>query len=72
MEVSVVTFPALPQAQITSVKSADELTQRIAELETKLSALEAEKATPAAPEKPEPVQDHSAELALARLRMLLN
>lgn len=72
MEVSIVTFPALAQAQITSVKSTDELAQRLTAMESKLSALEAEKATPAAPAKPEPVQDHSAELALARLRLLLN
>ncbi|CAB4166484.1 COG3740 Phage head maturation protease [uncultured Caudovirales phage] len=72
MEVSIVTFPAMTQAQITSVKAADETTQRIKALEDKISALEAEKAAPAAPAKPEPVADHSAELALARLRMLLN
>jgi uncharacterized protein len=72
MEVSIVTFPAMSQAQITSVKASDETAQRIKALEDKISALEAEKAAPAAPAKPEPVTDHSAELALARLRMLLN
>lgn len=72
MEVSIVTFPALAQAQITNVKSTDELTQRLASVEAQLSALAAEKATPAAPAQTEPVIDHSAELALARLRMLLN
>jgi len=72
MEVSIVTFPAMSQAQITSVKAADETTQRIAALEAKISALEAEKAAPAAPAKPEPVQDHSAAIALAIARMSLN
>jgi len=72
MEVSIVTFPAMSQAQITSVKSSDETAQRFKALEDKISALEAEKAAPAAPAKPEPVTDHSAELAFARLRMLLN
>jgi uncharacterized protein len=71
MEVSIVTFPAMTQAQITSVKSSDETAQRIKALEDKISALEAEKAAPAAPAKPEPVADHSAELAIARLRMSL-
>lgn len=71
MEVSVVTFPALSQAQITNVKSTDELTQRIADLENKLSAL-AQSTAPAAPVIPEPIQDHSAALALAiaRLRVI--
>lgn len=68
MEVSVVTFPALQQAQITSVKSTDELMERITSLENKLSALE-QKTTPAAPEKPEPVNDHSAAIALAIARL---
>ena len=72
MEVSIVTFPALAQAQITSVKQRDELTERLIAVEAQLSALAAQKAEPAAPVQPEPVQDHSAELALARLRMLLN
>jgi len=73
MEVSIVTFPAMTQAQITNVKAADELTQRVTALEEKFAAL-AQKATepaPAALAKPEPVQDHSAELAIARLRMSL-
>lgn len=72
MEVSIVTFPALAQAQITSVKSTDELAQRLTAMESKLSALATPQATPAATVQPEPVQDHSAELALARLRLLLN
>lgn len=72
MEVSIVTFPAMPQAQITSVKNADEITQRLSAIEAKLSALEAEKAAPAAPITPEPVADHSAELALARALVLLS
>jgi hypothetical protein len=71
MEVSIVTFPAMPQAQVTSVKASDETAQRIKALEDKIAALEAEKAAPAAPAKPEPVADHSAELALARLRLSL-
>jgi HK97 family phage prohead protease len=71
MEVSIVTFPALAQAQITQVKQRDELTERLASVESQLSALAAEKAAPAAPAKPEPVADHSAELAIARLRLSL-
>jgi HK97 family phage prohead protease len=71
MEVSIVTFPALAQAQITQVKQRDELTERLAAVESQLSALAAEKAAPAAPAKPEPVADHSAELAAARLRLSL-
>jgi len=71
MEVSIVTFPALAQAQIMQVKQRDELTERLAAVESQLSALAAEKAAPAAPAKPEPVADHSAELAIARLRLSL-
>lgn len=71
-EVSVVTFPALPQAQVTRVKSADDsesMRSRIAELEAKVSALAATNATPPAepapavePQSaaaPEPIRDHS-------------
>ena len=67
-EVSVVTFPMLPQAQVTSVKSA-EYEERIARLEDEIKALRAENATPQsepeqAPEPPpavptEPAVDHS-------------
>jgi HK97 family phage prohead protease len=70
-EVSVVTFGAHPDAQITSVKQRDELTERLSAVEAQLTALAAEKAAPAAPVQPEPVQDHSAELAAARLRLAL-
>lgn len=75
VEVSVVTFPMLPAAQITSVKNRDEFAERITALEARLSALEEKAATPApaapAPE-PEPVQDHSAiALALTKLRLSL-
>jgi uncharacterized protein len=38
-EVSVVTFPMLPQAQVVSVKGAEELQARIHELEEKIKAL---------------------------------
>lgn len=67
-EVSVVTFPMLPLAQVTRVKSADEYEQRIARLEDEIKALQATKATPATepapaaepPQQPtEPVIDHS-------------
>lgn len=71
MEVSIVTFPALAQAQITQVKQRDEIAERLKAVEEQLSALAEKKAAPAAPAKPEPVADHSAELALARLRLSL-
>lgn len=67
-EVSVVTFPMLPQAQITGVKNADEYEARIARLEQEIQALQATKGTPepepppaAEPPKPpaEPVALHS-------------
>lgn len=69
MEVSVVTFPALPQAQVTRVKSDDpELSARLERIEQELTALKANKATPQpepAPTEeppavtPEPATDHS-------------
>lgn len=49
-EVSVVTFPMLPDAQVTRVKSADEYEARIARLEDELKTLQATKGTP----EPEP------------------
>jgi HK97 family phage prohead protease len=68
-ETSVVTFPMLPAAQVTRVKSAEE-ESRIASLEKQVQALLAAQATPAvepakATEPPpqqgiEPAKDHSA------------
>lgn len=62
-EVSVVTFPALPQAQVTGVKSADETDARFARLEEQIQALQATKGTPATepppaaePPKQQPVE----------------
>jgi len=66
-EVSIVTFPMLPQAQVTRVKSADD-EERIKRIEEQVSALSAKASTPEpephkAKEPPsegnEPVQDHS-------------
>lgn len=71
-EVSIVTFPMLQEAQVLRVKSADDaLAARIADLESKVSALTAAQTTPATPEPKsaaaepqpqtsEPVGDHSA------------
>lgn len=75
MEVSIVTFPAMAQAQITSVKNADEIAQRLAAAEARLSALEQKATTepaPAATATPEPVSDHSAAIAAAICRISLN
>lgn len=68
-EVSVVTFPMLPAAQVTRVKSAEDQDAQIAQLKQQVQALEAKIATPVAPEpapveeppvpSPEPVPDHS-------------
>jgi HK97 family phage prohead protease len=67
-EVSVVTFPMLPLAQVTAVKAAEDFTARIAALETENKALKAEidtlkgavQAEPAATKQPtEPAVDHS-------------
>ncbi len=71
-EVSIVTFPMLPQAQITRVKSAEDLEARVQQIEADIQALKQGKTTPApkaepepapAPEPPppstEPVEDHS-------------
>lgn len=71
-EVSLVTFAAHPQAQITSVKSSDGIDERLTSLESQISALSAELATakaagtgePAAKEQPTPVEDHSAALSI--------
>jgi len=72
LEVTVTPIPANPLARITEVKSVDEAS--ISDIFKRLTALEqkAQEPAPAAPAKPEPVSDHSAELAIARLRMLLN
>lgn len=63
-EVSVVTFPMLPAAQVTAVKEHDEMKARLERLEQEVLALKAsgtEKAAPpaAAAEPTEPVEDHS-------------
>jgi len=71
IEVTVTPIPANQLARVTQVKSAD--AETIAALQQRITALE-QKATepaPAAPAKPEPVADHSAELAAARLRLAL-
>lgn len=70
-EVSIVTFPMLPDAQVTRVKAAEAeaFESRIKDLEAKVSALSAAKSTPEPEpvkvEEPptegiEPVVDHSA------------
>lgn len=75
-EVSVVTWPALPQAQVTRVKTAEEqrLEERVAQLENDFKALQVASATPAQePVKieepppaaqPEPAKDHSKLISL--------
>ena len=71
VEVTITPIPMNPLARVTDVKSVD--ADAIADIQQRLFALEA-KATepaPAAPAKPEPVADHSAELAAARLRLAL-
>lgn len=72
LEVTVTPIPMNELARVTQVKSVEDA--RLAEFEKRITALEqkATEAAPAAPAQPEPVQDHSAELALARLRLLLN
>jgi len=79
-EVSIVTFPMLPQAQVTRVKSAD-ADARIKALEDKVSALSAANATPTPePAKteepqsttPEPAASHSGLIArMDSLRALI-
>lgn len=70
-EVSVVTFPMLPAAQVTRVKSAEQqaIESRLRELEAQVSALTAKGSPPADAQEPpaveppvqstEPVADHS-------------
>jgi HK97 family phage prohead protease len=71
VEVSVVTFPALEAAQVTSVKNADEIAQRLKALEEKFEALAAPQ--PAAETKAvEPVDDHSRAVSMIEgLRSLI-
>jgi HK97 family phage prohead protease len=59
-EVSIVTFPMLPQAQVSRVKSAEEDAARIKQLEDQLSALQAKQdATPVAPEPVQAEEPHT-------------
>jgi uncharacterized protein len=66
-EVSVVTFPMLPAAQVTRVKNVEELEDRLKRIEDQVSALAAAKGTPTEeppkatepPQSTEPVEDHS-------------
>jgi uncharacterized protein len=51
-EVSVVTFPAMPAAQVTSVKNTEDLLARVERAEQEITALKAAKSTP----EPEPVK----------------
>jgi HK97 family phage prohead protease len=62
-EVSVVTFPMLPQAQVTSVKNADEYEARIARLESEIKALQAAQGTAAGqpPKAEEPPMQNGTE-----------
>jgi len=52
-EVSIVTFPMLPQAQVTRVKSVD-LEDRLKRIEDQVSALSVRSSTPASVQEPEP------------------
>lgn len=52
-EVSVVTFPMMPQAQVTRVKSAD-VEERVKRIEEQVSALSVRISTPASNLEPEP------------------
>ena len=71
-EVSLVTFPMLPAAQVTAVKDNDELKARLARVEDELLALKATKGTPtgaaagqaAATPPAEPVEDHSQVISM--------
>jgi uncharacterized protein len=63
-EVSVVTFPALTAAQVTSVKESNEIAERVQALENELKALREQKTPAAANPQPEPVQDHSRALSI--------
>ena len=76
-EVSVVTFPMLPQAQVQRIKSADEdVMARVRELDKKLQALEAARGTPVTeppkavepPSQPaEPVVNHSLAKSISQI-----
>lgn len=84
-EVSLVTFPMLPAAQVTRVKSAD-LEDRLKRIEDQVSALSVRSSTPASvqesepretkeppTESKEPVQDHSKlESMIAEMRSYVN
>ncbi len=72
-ETSIVTFPMLPAAQVTRVKSAEGQEAEIKLLHDQIQALQAKLATPPEPAqaaeppiepKTEPVEDHSAALTL--------
>lgn len=75
-EVSIVTFPMQPAAQVTRVKSSDEFNERISALETAVSALSAKQSAtpegePAPAKEPppltqEPAEDHSRLMQLVR------
>lgn len=64
-EVSVVTFPMLPSAQVTRVKEM-QLEAQVKSLEDKVQALQGKLAAPSEPPAPapEPIADHSAVFAL--------
>jgi Escherichia/Staphylococcus phage prohead protease len=63
-EVSIVTFPMLPAAQITRTKQQEEESERkFSALVARVEALEAKVSEPPSP-TPEPVDDHSAVTAL--------
>lgn len=73
-EVSIVTFPMLPAAQVTRVKDVEDMDTRLKRLEEQISALATAKATPPAepaqvnepPKSAEPVADHSKLAALVQ------
>ena len=52
-EVSIVTFPMLPQAIVTRIKS-DDLESRVQKIEERVSALPARSSTPVSVQEPEP------------------
>ena len=59
-EVSVVTFPMLPAAQVMRVKSAEDWESRFRSLEAKFEALQAKKSTPQEPLKAEEPQEEKS------------
>jgi HK97 family phage prohead protease len=72
-EVSIVTFPMLPAAQVTRVKEAEDVAARLSRLEQQISTLAAANGTPLEPPKAsepqmsaEPVADHSKLAALVQ------